>query len=145
RAWIAAGSAAAGVEMLSRIAETDITETANAQGRKLIAGLNDAFAQAGVAWAAYGNGSSVYVFTNPDSLDVDPHAFDPMALPMSVMSRAGGHPATALFRLALLVNGVDFNGKPGAIVSAVHTDTDIADTVAAAAAALDMLKAEKLF
>ena len=50
-----------------------------------------------------------------------------------------------MFRRALLVNGVDVNSKPGAIVSAAHTDDDITETAEATRRALGMLKAEGLF
>ncbi len=135
-------SAATGVEILGRVAEGDITEQANAQGGKLVGACNKVFADAGVTWAAYGQGSSVYFFTNPDGLDIDPLAFDGETQPMQVMETASDHPATPLFRLAMLVNGVDFNSKPGAIVSAVHSDDDIARTADAVGASLAMLKEE---
>jgi len=135
-------SAATGVEMLDRIAESDITEQANAQGRKLTRACNQVFADAGVAWAAYGQGSSIYFFTNPDGQNLDPLNFDAAAQPIAVMENAGGHSAAALFRLAMLVNGVDVNSKPGAIVSAAHTDADIAETAAVVGASLGMLKEE---
>jgi glutamate-1-semialdehyde aminotransferase len=61
------------------------------------------------------------------------------------MEKAAGYGAAKLFRLALLVNGVDVSSKLGAIVSAVHTDDDIAQTAEATQRALAMLKAEGLF
>ena len=137
-------SAAAGTALLAQIAEGDITDVANAQGQNLIQAWNQVFADEKVPWAAYGNGSSTYIFTNPDGLDIDPLNFDPLSHPMAVMEKAGGHPAAALFRLALLVNGVDVNSKPGAIVSAVHSDADINETAEATGKALGMLKAEGL-
>ena len=45
----------------------------------------------------------------------------------------------------MLFNGVDFNSKPGAIVSAVHTDEDIAVTGDAVSASLSMLREEGYF
>lgn len=135
-------SAAAGVTMLSQIAEGDVTARANAQGDKLKAAWNAVFAAEGVPWAVYGLGSSLYIFTNPDGLAIDPEAFDPYAQPSEVMAAGGGHPAASLFHLAMLVNGVDISSKPGAIVSAVHGDADIADSASALAASLAMLKAE---
>ncbi|MDD9878240.1 MAG: aminotransferase class III-fold pyridoxal phosphate-dependent enzyme [Magnetovibrio sp.] len=135
-------SAATGTAILAQVADGDVTEVANRQGGKLVDACNRVFAAEGVPWAAYGQGSSVYFFTNPDGLDIDPLAFDAAAQPISVMETASNHPAAALFRIALLVNGVDFNSKPGAIVSAVHSDDDIAATGAALGAAIDMLKAE---
>ena len=51
-------------------------------------------------------------------------------------------PLVTKLRLALLVNGVDVNGKPGGTVSAVHTEADIAQTAEAFRAAIGMLRAE---
>jgi glutamate-1-semialdehyde 2,1-aminomutase len=130
---------------LRQIAEDGVTERANEQGRKLSAALNRVFAEEAVAWAAYGQGSSVYLFTNPDGLAIDPLTFDGTTQPLGIMEKAAGHGAAKLFRLALLVNGVDVSSKLGAIVSAVHTDDDIAQTAEATRRALAMLKAEGLF
>ena len=58
------------------------------------------------------------------------------------MEGASNHPATNLFRLAMLVNGVDLNSKPGAIVSAVHSDEDIRFTANAVRASAAMLREE---
>ena len=137
-------SAATGTAMLGQVAEGKVTELANEQGRKLTAAWNRVFAEEGVAWAAYGPGSCVYFFTNPDAIELDPVNFDAAAQPIAVMEKSGDHPAAGLFRLALLVNGVDVNAKPGAIVSAAHSDDDIAETAEATRRALRMLKAEGL-
>jgi glutamate-1-semialdehyde 2,1-aminomutase len=136
-------SAATGVEMLGRVAETEVSEQANEQGRKLMVACNKVFAASDLAWAAYGNGSSVYIFTNPDGLDIDPENFDALAQPTPVMERASNHAAKDLFRLAMLVNGIDFNSKPGAIVSSVHSDEDISTTADAVAASIAMLREEE--
>ena len=135
-------SAGTGVEMLGQVAESEISEHANNQGRKLTSACNQAFSDMGVPWAAYGNGSSVYIFTNPELVDIDPINFDAGAMPFSTMEKASDHPATSLFRLAMLVNGVDFNSKPGAIVSAVHSDNDIRITADAVRASATMLREE---
>lgn len=137
-------SAAAGTAMLGQVAEGKVTELANEQGRKLTAAWNRVFAEEGVAWAAYGPGSCVYLFTNPDAIELDPVNFDAAAQPLPVMEQAGDHPAAGLFRLALLVHGVDVSAKPGAIVSAAHSDDDITETAEATRRALAMLKAEGL-
>ena len=135
-------SAGSGVEMLGQVAESDISEQANNQGRKLTIECNKAFSDIGVPWAAYGNGSSVYIFTNPDAIEFDPMNFDAGSMPITTIEGASNHPATNLFRLAMLVNGVDFNSKPGAIVSAVHSDDDIKITADAIRASAAMLREE---
>ncbi len=137
-------SAAAGVAMLNQVAETNITTKANEQGAKLKALWNSVFTAEGVPWSAYGLGSSVYIFTNPGNLKIDPENFDARTQPMAVMESGGNHPAATLFRLAMLVNGVDLSSKPGAIVSAVHEEDDITEAAEALRASLAMLKAEAL-
>ena len=122
-------SAAAGVAMLDQVAEGDITAKANEQGEKLKSLWNSVFAAEAIPWAAYGLGSSVYIFTNPDNLEIDPETFDATCQPMAVMEKSGNHPAAGLFRLAMLVNGVDISSKPGAIVSAVHEENDLAEAI----------------
>jgi glutamate-1-semialdehyde 2,1-aminomutase len=135
-------SAATGVAMLAQVAEGNATALANAQGDKLKAAWNAVFAATNLPWAAYGLGSSVYVFTNPDGLDIDPENFNANAQPMAVMEAGGNHKAASLFRMAMLVNGVDLSNKPGAIVSAVHGDDDIAESAEAVRASIAMLKEE---
>ena len=135
-------SAASGVAMLMRVRDDDVPATANAQGDKLKAAWNQVFSEENVAWAAYGQGSSVYIHTNPDGDDIDPLAFDPAAFDPRFFTAAAGHPAAARLRLALMIKGVDISGKLGAIVSAAHTDDDIAATAEAMRHALHMLKFE---
>ncbi len=78
-------------------------------------------------------------------MEINPLNFDAATQPIPVMEKAGDHAVAGLFRLALLVNGVDVNSKPGAIVSAAHSDDDITETAEATRRALGMLKAEGLF
>lgn len=138
-------SAAAGVAILRQVADEGVTEKANEQGRKLIAAWNQVFAYQGVPWAAYGQGSCIYFFTNPDDMEINPLNFDATTQPIAVMENAGNHAAAKLFRLAMLVHGVDLNSKPGAIVSTAHSDDDITKTIEATHRALGMLKAEGFF
>lgn len=135
-------TAAAGVATLKAVVTDGVCERAVAQGEKLRRGMNRVFAEAGVAWAAYGDASLCYVHTNPGGHDIDPENFDRFALPWKQMSEGGGHPAAGRFRLALMNTGVDVSGKPGMIVSAVHSDDDIARTCEALRAALKALKEE---
>lgn len=137
-------SAASGVAMLTAVAEDGACERAAAQGARLREGMNRVFADAGVPWAAYGQASLCYLFTNPKGREIDPLAFDPLALPWQEMTAAGSHPAAGRLRLALMNHGVDVSGKPGMIVSAVHSDDDIAETCEALRGALGDVRAEGL-
>jgi len=49
---------------------------------------------------------------------------------------------TNRFRLALMVNGMDLNGKLACNASCVHSDKDIADSANAVRGAVHMLKEE---
>lgn len=135
-------SAAAGATALGIVASTDACAVASAQAARLRGLLNEMFSEEGIRWAAYGEHSGVYVFTNPDRLDLDPLTFDAAATPHSVLRRSGKGPHAARLRLALLVNGVDMTGKPGGTTSCMHTDADIELTRDAARTALRMLRDE---
>ena len=50
--------------------------------------------------------------------------------------------ARAHLRLALLLHGVDVNGRLGGFTSASHTEADIAETIEAWRGAIAMLRAE---
>ncbi len=135
-------AAAAGKAMLSAIAEGDVTDRASAQGEKLRQAWNAVFAAEDLPWAAYGLTSTSYLFMNPDGLDIDPLAFDQYAHPAEAFLSTDLHPARAKLRLALMLNGVDVSSKPGAIMSAVHSDDDIAETAEAMRKSIHMLKEE---
>jgi glutamate-1-semialdehyde 2,1-aminomutase len=135
-------SAAAGVACLEIIADGAACATATASAQRLQAMLNPVFAAEGVPWAAFGDHSALYFFTNPDAIDIDPMAFDPGILGAEVMRTGGKHPAAGKFRLALMLNGVDISGRPGGSTSCRHGDEDLERTVQAVRNALVMLKDE---
>jgi len=135
-------SAAAGVAMLERVAETDACECAASAGEALRRGWNSVFSDMGIPWAAYGMKSNTYLFTNPDGLEINPLAFDPADHPMHIFTKSSGHSATDKLRIALMLNGVDLSGKMGALTSAAHTEGDINDSVQAMRDALIMVQAE---
>jgi len=134
-------AAAAGLAALRLIAAGGVCDKANAYGDSLRAGLNDALRDAGLKWAAYGEHSAVHIFTNPEGRDIGPDDFDPLALPfMELKNNAPG--AAQKLRLAMLLNGVDFNGWPGGTISAAHEDEHLAETLTAFRSALDLLRSE---
>jgi glutamate-1-semialdehyde 2,1-aminomutase len=45
-------------------------------------------------------------------------------------------------RLAMMTGGVDFNGSPGGIVSATHSEAELEDTLKALRNSIRMLKQE---
>ncbi len=137
-------SAAAGIACLEIIAAGEACATATAQAQRLQSMLNRVFADEDVPWAAFGEHSAVYFFTNPLGLDIDPLRFDPNTLDAEALRTGGKHPAVGKFRLALMQNGVDISGKPGGITSCKHSQQDLDRTTEAVRAAIVMLKAERV-
>lgn len=122
-------SAAAGIAMLSRIADGRAHQVANARGAALRAGLNEVFRKAGVPCVAYGDVSIFHI-----SLDGPPGPTAPPRDPARYHR----------WRCALILHGVDMSSYHG-WVSAVHTERDIEETVAAVARAVADLQAEGFF
>lgn len=135
-------SAAAGIAALSIIAGSDVCARANAYGEKLRAALNEELARAGAPWAVYGGFSGFHLFLNAKGRRIDPRRFDPLAVDYRELT-ANPKALAQRFRLALLVNGIDFNGKLSGVVSAAHGEADLARTVEGFRAALALMKAEE--
>jgi glutamate-1-semialdehyde 2,1-aminomutase len=134
-------SAAAGIAALELIATTDACARANAAGEALRQGLNQVLEAEDVPWAAYGSFSGLHLFTNPKGRAIRPSTFDPLALPFAEL-KARDAKLSHRLRVAMLVQGVDFNSWPGAILSAALSAEDLAATVEAFREALRMLKRE---
>jgi glutamate-1-semialdehyde 2,1-aminomutase len=135
-------SAAAGVEALKLIRDTDICERANAAAAALRTAFNKVLAEEGIPWAVYGRHSVLHFFTNPGWLDVDPLSWDEDAQPLELFN---GDPRKAMLQklyLALVVQGIDPKGPRGLIVSAVHGPAEIEAATSAWRGALRMLKEE---
>ena len=134
-------SAAAGTAALTVIAETDVSDCASATAAALRDAVNVVFAEEDVAWGMYGTFSGFHTFLGGTGVSVRPGAFVPDGVPMAVLK---SQPAVLShkLRLALLVNGVDVNGRIGGFVSATHTADDVAHTAGAFREAVRMLRAE---
>lgn len=135
-------SAAAGIACLEIIADGEVSATATARAQQLQSMLNEMFSEEGVPWAAFGEHSAVYFFTNPEGLDIDPMQFDANALDSESLRIGGKHPAVGKFRLALLLNGVDISARPGGSTSCKHSAEDLEHTTRAVRKAMVMLKEE---
>ena len=134
-------SAAAGIAALGVIASSDACDAANGAAAELRAGLNQALESEGVAWAYYGEFSSLHLFTNPEKLEIQPTDFDPAAL-SSARLTAADKEALHKLRLAMLVNGVDLNSRCGGVLSATHGAEEITQTIAALRNSIAMLRRE---
>jgi glutamate-1-semialdehyde 2,1-aminomutase len=136
-------SAAAGVATLKLVADGEPCRKASAAARLLRQRLNELFVERGAPWVAYGAFSGFrlvpgYEGPRPTGDDFVPYevAFDRLDTP-----RDPGR--VHAFRLAMLLHGVDLIGL-GGMTTAAHTEADVEETVAAVAAALELLREEGL-
>jgi len=134
-------SAAAGITVLTELAESDACDVAIASATRLRHELNEMLAQENVPWAIYGTYSGFHMFLNAKGHKINPTKFDPMSVHPDEFKQ---HPPVLAnkLRLALLSNGVDISSRLGGFTSATHGDAEIADTVAGYRAAVRMLRAE---
>lgn len=136
-------SAAAGIATLRLVRDTDACERANATAAALRNEMNAVLTDAGVAWAVYGTFSGFHVFTNPAGRELAPATFDPLQVTTGEL-RNGDPSIINALRLAMAVHGVDLNGWPGGLVSAVHDEADIARTAIALRHSIAMLRRSHL-
>jgi glutamate-1-semialdehyde 2,1-aminomutase len=104
--------------------------------------MNEILEEENIPWAIYGEHSFFHLHSNPLGESIRPTEFDARTLTIASLKGKDERLLSRL-RLAMLVNGVDLKGYRGGIVSAVHTDADIAFTLAAWRASLRALKQEE--
>jgi glutamate-1-semialdehyde 2,1-aminomutase len=121
-------SAATGIACLEIVKNTDACAHANRAAAKLRAGLTEVVIDEKLPWGIYGTFSGFHIFTNPEKRKIDPVGFDPLAVPWQEL-RAGDPPIANKLRLGMLVYGVDINGWPGGMTSAVSSDDDFDQTI----------------
>ena len=135
-------SAAAGAAMLASVADGSAIRLANRQAAKLRHGMNEALAREKVAWKVYGEHSDWKIFFGADAPPRDGADEDVSGVDWRRLDAR--HPAESrALRQALILSGVDFNGGR-ALVSTVHTDEIVAETLAAFEAAVRAVKEEGL-
>jgi glutamate-1-semialdehyde 2,1-aminomutase len=132
-------SAAAGITALKIIEKGDACERANISGAWLRGSFNETLEAENVPWAAYGTFSGVHLFLNPKGDAITPSDFDPQSVAYETLKTKRSDLVTKL-RLAMAINGVDFNNSPGCQASAMHTQEDLDLTADAFREALRMLK-----
>ena len=135
-------SAAAGNAALEILVQDNLCERASQRAAQIRAALNRVFAEEGVSWACYGEHSGFYFFTDPSRTGVDPADFDARTWTLEDIKACAQQQGVSKLRLALLANGVDISGKPGGIVSGVHSAEDVDRTADATRAAVRALRAE---
>lgn len=134
-------AAAAGIACLRIVARGEATETAAATAADLRTALNEVLAEEGMPWSVYGTSSGFHLFVNPAKRDVTPGRFDPYACPMSELKNPPPRLVSRL-RLALLLHGMDVNGRLSGFASAAHGAADVADAASALRAGVRMLREE---
>ncbi|HAA92703.1 MAG: aspartate aminotransferase family protein [Rhodospirillaceae bacterium] len=133
-------SASAGVATLTMVRDETPTQDAIDIANSIRAKVNKVFADEGVKWACYGQFSELHFFLNPDNVDIEPENFEFMHRKCDFFKT--NEEIATKFRIGLMVNGVDINGKLAGKVSAVHSEEDADKTADAVRGALDMLRSE---
>jgi glutamate-1-semialdehyde 2,1-aminomutase len=133
-------SAAAGVAMLSAVADGEAIRLANQQAATLRHGINEILARERVAWKVYGEHSDWKIFFGADRPPRDGADQSVEGVDWRRLDAKDAARSRAL-RQALILHGVDFNGGRG-LVATCHTDAVIDETLAAFAAAVRALKEE---
>jgi len=134
-------SAAAGTEALGIVEAEDPSRAANGYAAELRGRLNDVFAAERIPWAVYGTFSGFHMFLNPRKRPISAPRFDPFSIGYAEITSNPPTLASKL-RLALLIHGVDVNGRLSGFVSATHGATELEATVSALRKALAMLRSE---
>jgi glutamate-1-semialdehyde 2,1-aminomutase len=131
-------SAAAGITTLKRVATGEPCAKANRIATLLRKKLNSMFADRDLPWAVYGDFSLVHLL--PDYRGPRPAGDDFLPQPGTVEQLDGPKDPKfrAAFRQAMLLNGVDLPGT-GMFITAEHTEADVEKTVAAVAAAVELV------
>lgn len=131
-------SAAAGIATLSEIRQGGIVERVNATAAAIRSGLNAAIARRGLRWCAYGLFSDFHIYCG----DATPEDIYAGKVPWRLLKGSIRPELLHKIRTGMLLHGVDLIGWPGGIVSSMHNEDDVARTVAAFDATLEMLHAE---
>ena len=132
-------SAAAGIAALKIIEQTDACEKANCSAAILRENFNNVLEKHNVPWAAYGTFSGVHLYMNKSGQTINQSTFNPNEIEYADLKNKDKDLVTKL-RLAMAINGVDFNNSPGAQLSASHTQEDLEFTTEAFNEAIKMLR-----
>ena len=132
-------SAAAGIKALDIIQKTNACELVNQLGEQLRMGLVGVVKSHDIPWVIYGEASAFHIYMGEQKLHENEAAFIPAKLGRAGLCRQPEGIAR-LLRLAMNINGVDFTGWPGGLISAAHSKADIETTVDAFDRSLELLK-----
>jgi glutamate-1-semialdehyde 2,1-aminomutase len=123
---------------MEQVRSTDAIRRANKTAAMIRDGINAAIRRRGLRWCAYGQFSDFHLYRG-DASPEDIHAGRVLwqelkgAIPLELVIK---------IRAGFLLHGVDIASWPGGFASAVHSEEDVARTVAAFESTFDMLAAE---
>jgi glutamate-1-semialdehyde 2,1-aminomutase len=133
-------SASAGVACLREVADGEAQRRASVFAAQLRAGMNAVMCELGVRGLVYGQASAMKILiggpTVPEAAD-----YDTRDLPLEMLTAGGDVEVERLAQLALINRGVHMFGTFG-LMSAVHSDGDLADTIEAWRGSLLALREE---
>ena len=136
-------SASAGVATLKIVSSGEDIEKANAVAQELRDKLNGVIDKHDINWCVYGRFSGFWIFKGHDCdrrarCDFQMCEYDHARL------KSGGDPALGrIFRLGMLINGVDISPSIG-MTSSAHSMEDMDKTAAAFDATITRMKKEKI-
>ena len=128
---------------LDVISNTDVNERTAELGQRLREALTEVLVELQIPWGVYGQHSVVLLFLNPLGRPLRPSEFDATKIDAAELK---SKPAALVeqLKLAMLVNGIDLSGAPGALVSGAHDETHVARTADAFRESLLMLRHDGL-
>ncbi len=135
-------AAAAGLATLRLVRDTDVVAAANRTAAAIRSGINEVLKRKGVNWCAYGEFSGFHIYLNRDQDAVTPEDIYQGKIPWTKLKGSAPMEWSQKIRAGFLLGGVDVTGWPGGLVSAVHTQKDVDQTVTAFESLLEMLAAE---
>ncbi len=131
-------SASAGIATLELVAAGEPCRKANEIAKQLREQLNRLFRERNLPWNAYGEFSGFRLLPNYSGASPTDDSFVPFDGAYEKLEVAQDRSLVHAFRRAMLLHGVDLTGL-GGMTTALHTDEDVARTVAAVEATLDLL------
>lgn len=131
-------SAAAGIATLKQVRDTDAIHRANYAAASIRDGMNAILRSRGVSWCVYGRFSDFHIYPG----DATPEGIDAGQVPAAKLKGGSAIELLHKVRAGFLLHGVDICGWPGGLVSAAHTEEDVARTLEAFGRTLDLLAAE---
>ncbi len=132
-------SAAAGATCLEMIANQPINRQADAMAARLKTGLNEIFGKMEVAGHAHGIASMIHVVIADCDCDREI-----CTMPHSKIKEVTASPMVTMLKRGLQNRGVDIMGRDAFLVSAVHAENDIDQTLEAFQNTLEAIRAEGL-